>query len=104
MALIVLIAVQYIFITETYRTKKEQFDAKFGVLVREGMQKFNSLDFRFDFDSVLFTLDNLAVEYQYASNNSLVYSPGQAFYKILNEYRQPEAFISDYIHKAGMDP
>jgi signal transduction histidine kinase len=103
-ALIVLIAVQYIFITETYRTKKEQFDTKFGGLVREGMQKFNSLDFKFDFDSVLFLLDNLAVEYQYAIGDSLEGSPGEAFYKILNEYRQSEAFIADYIRDAGVDP
>lgn len=103
-ALVVLIAVQYIFITETYRTKQEQFDSKFGGLVRDGMQKFNSLDFKFAFDSVLFLLDNLAVEYQFAARDSLEGSPGEAFYKILNEYRQPEAFISDYIHKAGVDP
>lgn len=103
-ALIVLISVQYIFITETYRTKKEQFDTKFGVLVSEGMQKFNSLDFQFDFDSVLFVLDNLAVEYQYATSDSLVGSIGEAFYNILNEYRQSEAFIRDYIRKAGVDP
>lgn len=104
LALIVLIAVQYVFITETYRTKKEQFDSKFGGLVREGMQKFNSLDFNFNFDSVLFLLDNLAVEYQYAASDSMEESPGTAFYKILNEYRQPEAFIADYIRKAGVDP
>jgi signal transduction histidine kinase len=103
-ALLVLIAVQYIFITETYRTKKEQFDTRFGGLVREGMQKFSSLDFQYDFDSVLFLLDNLAVEYQYAVGDSLEGTPGEAFYKILNAYRQPETFISDYIYKAGVDP
>ena len=104
LSLLVLIAVQYIFITETYRTKKEQFDTRFGNLVREGMTRFSSLDFSYDFDSVLFLLDNLALEYQFSSYDSLRRSPGEAFYQILNQYRQPETFLSDYIHMAGEDP
>lgn len=104
LALVVLIAVQYIFITDTYRTKQKQFDSKFGGLVREGMEKFNSLDFKFDFDSVLFILDNLALEYQFSTTDSLNRTPGEAFYEILGDYKQAEAFISDYIHKAGLDP
>jgi len=103
-ALLVLIIVHYFFITETYWTKQKQFDSKFGGLVREGMQKFNSLDFNYDFDSVLFILDNLAVEYQFSATDSLDRSPGESFYEILSDYKQAEAFISDYIHKAGLDP
>jgi hypothetical protein len=83
-ALLVLIAVQYIFITETYRTKQEQFDAKFGDLVREGMVKFNGHEFNFNFDSVLFLLDNMAVEYQFSSTDSLIQSPGESFYEVLD--------------------
>jgi two-component system phosphate regulon sensor histidine kinase PhoR len=104
LALLVLIAVQYIFITETYQTKKEQFDTRFGNLVREGMSKFNSLDYNFDFDSVLFLLDNKAVGFMFASPDSMSGTPGQVFHEILNQYREPEYFISDYIHKAGEDP
>jgi len=103
-ALLVLIAVQYIFITDTYRTKQEQFDSRFGNLVREGMKKFNSQDFNFNFDSVLFILDNLAVEYQFSTSDSLSLTPGETFYKILDHYREPEVFISEYIHKAGENP
>ena len=47
-----IIIVQYIIITETYRTKKEQFDTRFGNLVKEGLSKFNSVDYNYDFDSV----------------------------------------------------
>ena len=103
-ALLVLIAVQYIFITDTYRTKQEQFDSRFGNLAREGMKKFNSQDFNFNFDSVLFILDNLAVEYQFSTSDSLSSTPGEAFYRILDQYREPEVFISNYIHMAGEDP
>ena len=103
-ALLVLIAVQYIFITETYRTKQEQFDTRFGSLVRDAMSKFNNQDFNFGFDSVLFVLDNLAVEYLFVSPDTLKQSAGQAFHEILNNYREVEGFLEDYIRKAGEEP
>ena len=104
LALLVLIAVQYVFITETYRTKKEQFDTRFGNLVKEGMSKFNSMDYNFDFDSVLFLLDDKAVEFMFSEPDSLSRTPGEVFQEILNQYRDPEFFLLDYIHKAGEDP
>ena len=103
-ALLVLIAVQYIFITNTYRTKQEQFDVKFGDLVRDGLVKFNSQGFNFNFDSVLFDLDNLAVEYLFSVTDSLTQTPGESFFRILDQYREPEAFLREYIHMAGEDP
>ena len=104
LALLVLIIVQYIVITETYRTKQQQFDTRFGNLVKEGMSKFNSIDYNYDFDSVLFLLDNKALEYIYGSQDSLGRTPGEVFHEILNQYREPEYFIRDYIHKAGENP
>ena len=104
LALLVLIAVQYVFITETYRTKKEQFDTRFGDLVKEGMSKFNSIDYNFDFDSVLFLLDEKAVEFMFSSPDFLSQTPGEIFQEILNQYRDPEYFLRDYISKAGVDP
>ncbi|MBE9516984.1 MAG: HAMP domain-containing histidine kinase [Bacteroidetes bacterium] len=104
LALLVLIAVQYVIITETYRTKKEQFDTRFGNLVKEGMSKFNSMDYNFDFDSVLFLLDDKAVAFMFSEPDSLNRTPGEVFQEILNQYREPEYFLRDYIHKAGEDP
>jgi two-component system phosphate regulon sensor histidine kinase PhoR len=104
LALLVLIAVQYIFITETYQTKKEQFDTRYGNLVKEGMSKFNSMDYNFDFDSVLFLLDDKAVEFLFSSLDSVSLSPGEVFQEVLNQYKDPEFFLRDYIHKAGEDP
>jgi len=102
-ALFVLLFVQYIFITDTYITKQKQFDSHFGNLVQESMVAFNSLDFKFDFDSVLFLLDNKAVEFMFAQPDSFNRTPGQVFHEVLNQYREPEYFIRDYIHKAGED-
>jgi len=104
LALLVLIAVQYVIITETYRTKKEQFDTRFGNLVKEGMSKFNSMDYNFDFDSVLFLLDDKAVAFMFSEPDSLNRTPGEVFQEILNQYRDPEYFLRDYIRKAGEDP
>jgi two-component system phosphate regulon sensor histidine kinase PhoR len=104
LALLILIAVQYILITETYRTKKEQFDNRYGNLVTKGMAKFNSMEYNFDFDSVLFLLDNKAVEFMFSHEDTILQTPGQVFHQILSDYREPEYFISDFIHKAGEDP
>lgn len=103
-ALFVLLFVQYIFITDTYITKQKQFDSQFGNLVKESMAAFNSLDFKYDFDSVLFLLDNRAVEFMFSQPDSFNRTPGQVFHEILNQYREPEFFIRDYIRKAGEDP
>lgn len=103
LALLVLIVVQYVFITETYQTKKEQFDTRYGNLVRDGISKFNSIDFNYAFDSVLFLLDNKALEFLYSSTDSVSSTPGEIFQGILNQYREPESFLRDYIHKAGED-
>ena len=104
LALTVLIGVQSIFILDTYWTKKKQFDDKFGSLVREAMGEFNSQDFNYGFDSVLYLLDNLAVEFLFSDTDTATGSPGQAFHNILNDYHEPEAFIADYIKKAGVEP
>ncbi len=104
LALVVLITVQYVFITETYRTKKEQFDSRYGNLVKAGISEFNQLNYTFDFDSVLFLLDEKALEFIYAAPDTLRQSPGEVFQKILNQYRDPELFLRDYIHRAGEDP
>lgn len=104
LALLVLIAVQYVIITETYRTKKEQFDTRYGNLVKKGMSKFNSMDYNFDFDSVLFLLDDKAVELMFSSSDTLAKAPGEIFQEILNHYKDPVNFLWDYIHNAGEDP
>ncbi len=103
-ALLVLIVVQYILITNTYRTKKEQFDTRFGKMVEEAISKFSSMDYNYDFDSVLFLLDDRALEFLYESEDTLGRTPGEVFQDILNQYREPEYFIGDYLHQAGEDP
>jgi len=105
LALLVLIAVQYIFITETYQTKKKQFDEKFGDLVKQGMIAFNSnQDYQYGLDSVLYTLDNMAIDYLFSDPDTLDKQPARSFYEILNSYLEPAEFLKKYIEKAGVEP
>jgi len=103
-ALFVLLFVQYIFITDTYYTKQKQFDSHFGNLAREGMATFNGFDFKYNFDSVLFLLDNKALEWIFSQPDTLNRTAGQVFHEILSQYREPEDFLKDYMFKAGEDP
>jgi len=101
LALLVLVGVQYIFVTETYRTKQQQFDTKFGTLVREGLNAFNEYDVHYGLDSVMFLLDNLALEYLFAARDTGSSPPAVEFHKILRNYREPEIFLREYVSIAG---
>ncbi|MGW8315194.1 MAG: sensor histidine kinase [Bacteroidales bacterium] len=103
-ALLVLILVQYVLITETYQTKKEQFDYKYGDLVRTGMRAFDSEEEDFALDSVLYLLDNLAVDYLFASADTMQGSAPEAFYNILVNYRDPDKYLRSFIEAAGESP
>jgi signal transduction histidine kinase len=96
--------VQYIFITDTYKTKQEQFDTHFGRIVKDGMIDFNNMGYQFGFDSVLFLLDNLSVEYLYSDPDTVEPSLEMQFYNILNAYREPEEFLTYYIEHEGEEP
>jgi signal transduction histidine kinase len=104
MALLVLIGVQYVFITNTYNTKRGLFDLKFAGLVKDGMIAFNDHDLQFSLDSIFFVLDNLAVDYLFSDPDTIMETPGQSFHNILKNYRDPEFFLMDYIIRAGEDP
>lgn len=105
LALLVLIAMQFMFVTDTYVTKQKQFDARYGNLVKEGMAKFTSQDFSFDFDSLMYHLDNQALEYIYSNSDSLPLRPPiEVFQEALSNYKDPEIFLRDYLVKAGEEP
>jgi len=104
LALLVLITMQFLFITDTYWTKQKQFDAYYGGLVKKGMALFSNEDFNYAFDSVLYHLDNLALDYLYEKQDSSLGSPGEAFLDALRSYQAPAIFLKDFIRKAGEDP
>ncbi len=104
LALIVLIAMQFMFVTDTYVTKQKQFDARYGNLVRKGMSVFSSEDYNYAFDSLMYYLDNLALEYIYGEQDSLHGPPGEVFLQSMTDYREPEIYLREFIAKAGEEP
>ena len=104
LALLVLLVVQYIFITETYGTKRQQFDARFSNLVRSGMIAFKEQEEGLAFDSVLYLLDNMAVDYLFLETDSLEKGAVEAFQDILEAYHEPEDFLRAYVREAGAEP
>jgi two-component system phosphate regulon sensor histidine kinase PhoR len=104
LALLVLVSVQYVFITETYSTKKRLIDARYGALVRNALRSFQNDDYNFAFDSVLYVMDKLALEYLFADPDTMQSTYGEVFYEILTHYREPEWYVRDYVQKAGEDP
>jgi signal transduction histidine kinase len=104
LALLVLISVQYIFITETYVTKKKLLDAKYSTLVKRALEDYTGDEYSYVFDSVLYVLDNLAVDYLFANPDTLTRTCGQAFQEVFDQFRSPEEYIRNFIEQAGEDP
>ncbi len=110
LALVILIVVQYYNISVTFQTKKEQFDMRYGSLVKQALYDYgSSVD---EVDSVFDQLDDLAegiVFRQYElsggsysdSVKSLILS---AFSQILQNNFKPDEYLADYLEKAGADP
>ncbi len=104
LALFVLITVQFMFVTDTYWTKQKQIDARYERLAREALVDFDNRGFDFAFDSVLFLLDNLALEYLFPHPDSVLQPVAPTFYGIISGYKAPLEYARDQIVKAGEDP
>lgn len=89
------------FIRETYLTKRNQLDAKYGAMVREAMAQMDNRDFAYALDSVMFTLDSLALEYLFADPPGQEETLAESFSRVLSAYTLPEEFIREYVRLAG---
>jgi two-component system phosphate regulon sensor histidine kinase PhoR len=104
LALLVLVSVQYFFIKETYTTKKNLIDGRYGALVSKALSEYNDAEYNYAFDSVLYILDNTAVEYLYAPADTFQRSCGQAFQEVLDDFKEPGDYIRESLRNAGEDP
>ena len=104
LALVVLVSVQYIFITETYTTKKQLIDTRYGILVKEALSDFDNKGYNFVFDSVLLSLDKVALDYLFANPDTLSQTCGEAFQEVLDNYLDPQHYIMEYLQNAGEVP
>ncbi|MBN1132506.1 MAG: HAMP domain-containing histidine kinase [Bacteroidales bacterium] len=102
LALVMLVVAQYFFITETFETKKEQIDGKYGTLVQKGIYEFEEQYFGYSRDSLFSALDNQALQFLRAGKNrdSLV----ENFNLHLNKYNDLNHFLRNYLMQHGEDP
>lgn len=112
LALIVLLIVQYYNISVTFQTKKEQFDNHYGSLIKEGLYEYESGVTGYLSDSVFTLFDNLSEEIIFRSgqvpgrfaSDSLQQQILASYSRILQDHISPDAFLQDYLSRAGADP
>jgi signal transduction histidine kinase len=111
-ALIVLLIVQYYNISVTFQTKKEQFDNHYGAIIKQGLYEYESGATGYLSDSVFILFDNISEELVFQSGqvpgglatDSLQQQIRASYNKILRDHTSPDAYLQDYLVKAGADP
>ncbi|MCK5461508.1 MAG: hypothetical protein KAI95_00785, partial [Bacteroidales bacterium] len=111
-ALIVLLIIQYYNISVTFQTKKEQFDNHYGAIVKQGLYEYESGATGYLSDSVFILFDNNSEELVFQSGqvpgglatDSLQQQILASYSRILQDHTSPDAYIQDYLIKAGADP
>jgi signal transduction histidine kinase len=108
-ALIILIVVQYYFITETFQTKRQQFDSEYSSLAKLGLYQFESRYLDFVQDSIFDLLD----DYAYFAMHDLGFAQDSTekdsirnqilenFSVQLNISSAREKFLESYFSEAG---
>ena len=111
-ALIVLLIVQYYNISVTFQTKKEQFDNRYGAIVKQALYQYESGANSYLSDSVFFLFDNISEELVFQSGqvpgglrtDSIQHSILATFTGILQDHSSPDEYLRDYLVNAGADP
>jgi signal transduction histidine kinase len=108
-ALSILLLVQGYSISQTFKTKKEQFDMKYTVLVKQALiEQENSSNYNY-LDSVLQIIDKMALGYIFRMSE--LESQGDSLYfrkeilavidSLLNKRATNDRYISEYFTSAG---
>jgi signal transduction histidine kinase len=112
LALIVLVVVQYYNISVTFQTKKEQFDNRYGAIVKQALYEYESGLSAYMADSIFILFDIISEELVFQSGqvpgglpaDSLQEQIHTSFDKILQGHTRPDGYLKDYLFKAGADP
>ena len=102
LALLALVLLQYFFITETYHTKRDLVNTRYKETISKALEVFQTREVSLAFDSILYSLDNIAVEYLFADSDTLEQSCSKAFQKVLEDYSEAEVFVRDFVKKEGL--
>lgn len=111
-ALIVLLIVQYYNISVTFQTKKEQFDNRYGAMVKQALYEYESGTTGYISDSVFILFDNFSEELVFQSGqvpgglqaDSLQPQILASYGSILQDHTNPDVYLYDYLVGAGADP
>ena len=111
-ALIVLLIVQYYNISVTFQTKKEQFDNRYGAIVKQALYEYEAGATGYLSDSVFILFDNTSEELVFQSSqvpgrlesDTLQQQILATYSRILQDHTKPDAYLQDYLIKAGADP
>ncbi|MCK4855437.1 MAG: HAMP domain-containing histidine kinase [Bacteroidales bacterium] len=111
-ALIVLLIVQYYNISVTFQTKKEQFDNRYGAIVKQALYEYESGATGYLSDSVFVLFDNISEELVFQSGqvpgglatDSLQQQILASYSRILQDHTSPDGYLQDYLVEAGADP
>lgn len=111
-ALIVLLIVQYYNISVTFQTKKEQFDSRYGAIVKQALYEYESGATGYLSDSVFVLFDNISEELVFQSGqvpgglatDSLQQQILASYSRILQDHTSPDGYLQDYLVNAGADP
>jgi signal transduction histidine kinase len=111
-ALIVLLIVQYYNISVTFQTKKEQFDNRYGAMVKQALYEYESGTTGYISDSVFILFDNTSEELVFQSSQlpgGLLDDDQQqdvlaSYTRILQDHSSPDTYLRDYLTNAGADP
>ena len=111
-ALIVLLIVQYYNISVTFQTKKEQFDNRYGAIVKQALYEYESGATGYLSDSVFILFDNTSEELVFQSEqvpgrlqtDTLQQQILASYSRILKDHTRPDRYLRDYLVKAGADP
>jgi signal transduction histidine kinase len=110
-ALVILILVQYYNISVTFQTKKEQFDIRYGNLVKQGLYEYETRSRPDQVDSILYNFDKLASDLVFSSmvneidpaSDSLRSGILTSFLRIPQRHGNPDLFLAEYLDEAGAD-
>ncbi|MFC2115435.1 sensor histidine kinase [Bacteroidota bacterium] len=111
-ALVILVVVQFYNISVTFETKREQFDTRYGTMVKQALFEYESSQSVYQSDSVFILFDIYAEELVYKFQDAL---PGEtmdtlfpqilaAYSRILQKQNKPDNYLREYLERAGADP
>ena len=109
LALILLVVVQYYFISETFSTKQEQFDNRYTSLAKLGIYSYENLSFNHTLDSIYMVMDNVAFQVLFVEEFDSLATHGdslsvwlkETFSEILDGFIEDDAFLAAYFEQAN---